>query len=119
VSKTSSFEKYLRPVEASVPPELISPPSAFSYINSVARVLPATLAYNTFIFECRLGEMGPRADFSVLARASYGRDSLAGLHPTSPLPTRLMTDLTWRRVDDFAVQWADPSSPLYRAVNNV
>jgi hypothetical protein len=118
VPKTSSFEEYLRPVAASVPPGLISP-SAFSDINSVAHVLPATLAYNTFIFECRLGEMTPRADFSVLAKASYGRDSLAGLHPMSTFPARLMTDLTWRHVDDFAAHWADPSSPLYRTVNNV
>jgi hypothetical protein len=118
VSKTSSFEEYLRPVAASVPPELISP-SAFSNINSVARVLPATLAYNTLGFECRLGEKAPRADFSVLARASCGRSSLAGLHPTSTLPARLMTDPIWRRVDDFAVRWADPSFPLYRAVDNV
>jgi hypothetical protein len=82
-------------------------------------MLPAILAYNTFIFECRLAEMAPRADFSVLAKASYGRDSLAGLHPTSTLPARLMTEPIWRRVGDFAVRWADPSSPLYRAVDNV
>jgi hypothetical protein len=118
VSKTRSFEEYLRPVAASVPPELISP-SAFSDINSVARVLPATLAYNTLGFECRLGEKAPRADFSVLATASCGRNSLAGLHPTSTLLARLMTDPIWRRVDEFAVCWADPSSPLYHAVDNV
>jgi hypothetical protein len=52
-----SFEEYLRPITAYVPPALISP-SAFSDINSVARVLPATLAHNMFFFECRLGE-GP------------------------------------------------------------
>jgi hypothetical protein len=103
VSKTTSFEEYLRPVAASVPPVLISP-SVFSDINSVARVLPATLAYNTFGFECRLAEMAPRADFVVLAGASCGRESLAGLHPTSTLPARLMTDPIWRRVYDFAVQ---------------
>jgi hypothetical protein len=118
VSKTSSFEEYLRPLAASVPPELISP-SAFCDIASVARVLPATLAYNMLGFECRLAEMAPRADFSVLAGASYGRESLAGLHPTSTLPARLMTDPIWRRVYDFAVRWADPSSALYRAVDNV
>ena len=118
MSKTNSFEEYLRPVAASVPPKLISP-SAFRDIASVARVLPATLAYNMFGFECRLAEMAPRADFSVLAGASYGRESLAGLHPTSTLPARLMSDPIWRRVADFAVRWADPSSALYRAVDNV
>ena len=118
MSKTSSFEEYLRPVAASVAPQLISP-SAFSDIDSVARVLPATLAYNTFGFECRLAEMAPRADFSVLAGASCGRESLAGLHPTSTLAARLMTDPIWRRVADFAVRWADPSSALYRAVDSV
>jgi hypothetical protein len=30
-----------------------------------------------------------------------------------------MTDPIWRHVDDFAVRWADPSFPLYRAVDNV
>ena len=30
-----------------------------------------------------------------------------------------MTDPIWRRVDNFAACWADPSSPLYRAVDNV
>jgi hypothetical protein len=118
VSKRSSFEEYLRPIAASVPPELISP-SAFSDIDCVGRALPATLAYNTFGFECRLAEMAPRADFVVLAGASCGRDSLAGLHPTSTLPARLMTEPIWRRVADFAVRWADPSSPLYHAVDNV
>ncbi len=113
-----SFEEYLRPITAYVPPALISP-SAFSDICSVASVLPSTLAHNTFFFECRLGERAPRADFSVLARSSCGRSSLAGLHPTSTLPARLMTDTVWRRVGDFAVRWADPSSPLYHAVDNV
>ena len=55
----------------------------------------------------------------MLARSSCGRSSLAGLHPTSTLPARLMTDTVWRRVEDFAVHWADPSSPLYHAVDNV
>src|SRR5919107_2106952 len=114
----SSFEEYLRPITAYVPPALISP-SAFSDIYSVANVLPATLAHNTFFFECRLGERAPRADFCVLARSSCGRSSLAGLHPTSTLPARLMTDTVWRRVEDFAVHWADLSSPLYHAVDNV
>jgi hypothetical protein len=113
-----SFEEYLRPITAYVPPALISP-SAFSDINSVARVLPATLAHNMFFFECRLGERAPRADFSVLARSSCGRSSLAGIHPTSTLPAGLMADPVWRRVEDFAVSWADPSSPLYHAVDNV
>jgi hypothetical protein len=30
-----------------------------------------------------------------------------------------MTDPIWRRVADFAVRWADPSSALYRAVDSV
>ena len=116
--EAGSFEEYLRPVAAGVSPGLISP-SAFSDISSVARVLPSTLAYNTFGFECRLGEELPRADFLVLATSSCGRDSLAGLHPTSTLPARLMADPVWRRVRDFAARWAEPSSPLYHAVDNV
>jgi hypothetical protein len=118
VLEAGSFEEYLPPVAAGVSPYLISP-SAFSDMSSVARVLPSTLAYNTFGFECRLGEELPRADFLVLATSSCGRDSLAGLHATSKLPARLMGDPVWRRVRDFAARWADPSSPLYDAVDNV
>ena len=118
VLEDGSFEEYVRPIAVGVSPILISP-SAFSAIDSVARVLPSTLAYNTFGFECRLGEALPRADFLVLATASCGRDSLAGHHPTSTLPAPLMADPVWRRVRDFATHWAAPSSPLYRAVDNV
>src|SRR5919112_365943 len=118
VLEAGSFEEYLTPVATGVSPALISP-SAFSDIGSVARVLPSTLAYNTFGFECRLGDELPRADFLVLARAPCGRDSLAGLHPTSTLPARLMADPVWRRVRDFAAYWAEPSSPLHYGVDNV
>jgi hypothetical protein len=118
VSGGGSFREYVGPVAAGVSPRLISP-SAFSAIDSVARVLPSTLAHNTFGFECRLGEDLPRADFLVLATAACGRDSLAGHHPTSRLPDHLMADTAWRRVRDLAVAWAEPSSPLYHAVDNV
>jgi hypothetical protein len=101
-----------------VAPALISP-SAFSEIGLVARVLPATLAFNTFGFECRLGEESPRADFLVLARASWGRDSLAGLHPAGSLPEYLMDEPIWQRVQDFGARWADPASPLHGAVYNI
>jgi len=118
VSRGGSFEEYVGPVAAGVSPRLISP-SAFSAINAVARVLPSTLAYNTFGFECRLGEELPRADFLVLATASCGLDGLAGHNPTSRLPDSLMADPVWRRVRDLATSWAEPSSPLYHAVDNV
>jgi hypothetical protein len=118
VSEVGSFEEYVRPIAAGVSPRLISP-SAFSDISSVSRVLPTTLAYNTFGFECRLGEELPRADFLVLATSSCGRDSLAGNHPTSTLPAYLMADPVWRRVRNFAASWAEPSSPLYQTVDNV
>jgi hypothetical protein len=118
VLEAGSFEEYVTPVAAGVSPVLISP-SAFSDIGSVAGVLPSTLAYNTFGFECRLGDELPRADFLVLARSSCGRDSLAGLHPTSTLPARLMADPVWRRLRDFAACWAESSSPLHDAVDNI
>src|SRR3954447_20259330 len=88
VLEADSFEEYVPPVAVGVSPALISP-SAFSDICSVAGVLPSTLAYNTFGFECRLGEELPRADFLVLARATGGSDSRAGVHTTSTLPARL------------------------------
>jgi hypothetical protein len=113
-----TFDDYLGPVAASVSPTLISA-SSFSDISSVARVLPGTLAYNTFGFECRLGEETPRADFLVHARASWGRDSLAGLNPTRSLPGYLMDNPVWQRVQAFGACWADPASPLYGALDNV
>jgi hypothetical protein len=35
------------------------------------------------------------------------------------LPAPLMADPVWRRVRDFAARWAEPSSRLYHAVDNV
>lgn len=118
VSKNNTFEEFLRTVAGSVSPVLISP-SAFSDMEVVARMLPATLAYNTFGFECRMGEDRPRADFLVQANPSHGRDSLAGLDAASALSASVMTDPIWKRVHDFAVCWADPASALYRPVGNV
>ena len=82
-------------------------------------MLPGNLAYNTFGFECRLGEENPRADFLVHARASWGRDSLSGLNPTGSLPGYLMEDPVWHRVQAFGANWAGPASPLYAALDNV
>jgi len=117
-STDNSFAEFLRPVAAGVPPALISP-AAFADMEAIVRFLPETLANNTFGFECRMGEELPRADFSVLATTSSGRDSLARLDVASTSSTSLMTDRIWKRVNDFAVQWAEPSSSLYRTVANV
>jgi hypothetical protein len=85
----------------------------------VARVLPETLAYNTFGFECRLGEENPRADFLVLARAYWGRESLVRLNRVSPLSDRLVDVPIWQRVQEFSANWADPDSPLHGVLDNV
>ncbi|MGF1471328.1 MAG: hypothetical protein ACFB50_06230 [Rubrobacteraceae bacterium] len=116
--QTSRFGEYLAPIASGISPALISAP-ALSHIESVARWIPEPLATNTFGFECRLGEDLPHADFLVVATAARGRSSLAGLDPSSPLPDRLKTHPVWQRVEDFAARWADPSSPLHNAVDNV
>jgi hypothetical protein len=118
VSECNSFVEYLNAVAATVSASLISP-SAFSSMAAVAQMLPATLAYNMFGFECRMGQELPQADFSVQATAAYGRDILAGINPTSSLSASLLTDPIWRHVQDLATRWADPRSGLNRAVDNV
>lgn len=116
--RAGDFRAFLAPVAAGVPPDLISAP-ALEDIYAVASLIPKPLAYNTFGFECRLGETTPRADFLVLATAKQGRESLATLETTQKTSAALTAHPAWRRVRDFAVLWADPTSLLHEAADNV
>lgn len=118
-ASAGGFREYLAPVAAGVSPGLISA-SAFEDIDAVARRIPEPLAYSTFGFECRLGETAPRADFLVLATAAQGRKSLATLDAQEENSAAALTaHPVWRRVRDFAELWADPSSLLHEAADNV
>ena len=112
----NAFAEFFGPIASGVSPALIAP-SAFAAMQAVVRRLPASLADNTFGFECRMGDDLPYADLSVHANPSSGRESLAGLDPTTALAASLTTDPIWQRVQAFATDWAEPSSPLHHAVD--
>lgn len=118
VVESDSFVEYLNAVAVTVSPSLISPP-AFSAMGAVAAMLPATLATNTFGFECPLGTPLSQADLSVQATAAHGRDLLAGTDPHNSLMPSVRADPIWLRVHDLARRWADPDSSLHRAMENV
>lgn len=114
----SSFAEYLRPLTPYLPSDLISQ-EAFADIAAVARLLPGTLAYSWFEFECRLAEIAPRADFLVSTTAALdGRESLRRLEKTDGA-ARLLAHPVWRGVHEFATQWAQPESVLHKGTDQI
>ena len=113
-----TLDNYIKVVAPYIPQQLIST-EHLSHIQKIATLLPSASA-NIFAFECRLGEMTPRADFFLCANASAGgRDVLAGHHPTMNLPKELLINSVWSKIHDFCLDWANPTSPLYKNADNI
>ncbi|MBW4509341.1 MAG: hypothetical protein KME64_22885 [Scytonematopsis contorta HA4267-MV1] len=113
-----TIDKYLKAVTSDLPYQLISPQN-LSHINKIARLLPSEIA-SIFGFECRLGEITPKADFFISTNASMGgRDVLAGKHDFINLPEELFTNSVWQKIRDFSLCWANPESQLYDNADNI
>lgn len=112
------MEDYLKIVAPHISHQLISPES-LGHISSIARMLPASLS-SYFIFECRLGEVQPAADFSLYLPASEGgRQILAGHHSAIDLPSNLLTNSVWSNLRQFCSHWANPASLLYEKIQRL
>lgn len=115
---TGSLEDYLRVVAPYISHQLISPES-LAHIATIARFLPANVT-SFLIFECRLGESQPRADFLLSVAASeIGREILAGRNSAVDLPETLLTNPVWNRIRTFCSNWADPTSMLYEQTHSI
>jgi hypothetical protein len=97
---------------------LISP-EALAHIKQLAEMLPAALT-SFFGFECLLGAREGVADFLVCASADdTGRDTLSGKLDGHRIPAAFGSSSDWRRVQQFAALWNDPSSPVFERVHNI
>lgn len=113
-----SVEDYVRLVEPSISPALISA-HCVREIRSVAGMFPGLLT--AFLgFECRLNVEEPRADFLLCAKPQeFGRSILSGKMEAPALPESLFMVNAWSRVRSFCQAWEQPSSSLHREVENV
>ncbi len=115
---TGTLEDYLRVVAPHIHHQLISPDS-LAHIATIAKILPANVT-SFLIFECRLGESQPRADFLLSVAASEGgREILAGRNSAIDLPETLLTNPVWNRIRNFCTNWADPASTLYKQTHSI
>ncbi|MBD0344603.1 MAG: hypothetical protein ICV63_07165 [Coleofasciculus sp. Co-bin14] len=115
---TSTLEDYLRVVVPYISHQLISPES-LTHIATIAKFLPANVT-SFLIFECRLGESQPRADFLLSVAASeIGPEILAGCNSAVDLPETLLTNPVWNRIRTFCSNWADPASRLYEQIHSI
>ena len=99
-----------------VPGQLVSP-RALSTVTSALEIFPAQMS-RVFGFECRLGSEVEQTDFFMrIAPDLGGRDLLAG----NSLGQQEYVDRhpAWRRIRQFASDWATPESPLYRDVRHI
>jgi hypothetical protein len=115
---TGTLEDYLRVVAPYIHHQLISPDS-LAHIATIAKIFPANVT-SFLIFECRLGESQPRADFLLSVAASEGgREILAGRNSAIDLPETLLTNPVWNRIRIFCTNWADPASTLYEQTHSI
>lgn len=110
-----SMSDYLNVAGPRLSPELISP-EAFAEIQDKVAILPPCAGSG---FECRLGEIEPRADFLMRIQTFDGsRAAFAGRNPDVAPPAVLLRDPVWQRVHHFCSQWANPEHPLHTLVKD-
>lgn len=102
-----------------MPPALIQS-TALERINKVANQLPERLT-SFFGFECRLGDTKPNADFLLcIFKDNYGQHILANPHTQeNQLPKAWLNHPTWKRIFNFAQNWAAETPSLFQQVDNV
>ena len=70
--------------------------------------------------EVHLNAEVPRSDFMIRATSTdHGREVLAGLHTDWHIPQAWLQNDNWKKIQNFSKQWAEPSNPLFTAVENV
>ena len=126
----SSLNDLVRAIAPTIPPTLISP-RALKAIGAVAQHFPITLGA-TVGFECPLSTMA-EADFFMRVSGSWGQSLLAGQLQPPPILVQLglEPDLfppgfaylwdrpVWRRIRQFAHRWAEPTSLLHEAIDDI
>ncbi|MEO0489127.1 MAG: hypothetical protein AAFZ49_06145, partial [Cyanobacteria bacterium J06659_2] len=111
-------------------------PHALTAINAVAQQFPMTLG-TTIGFECPLSlplsAVDANADFFLRISGTWGQSLLAGQPQPPPVLEQLQSQPelcppgfaclwdvpTWQRIRQFAQRWAEPTSLLQKAINDI
>jgi hypothetical protein len=113
----NSYGEYLQPFFPYIPSRLISA-QCLDRVLSVTQQLPASLGIGPFGFECSL-DGRPAADFSVAVMASRGDHAALSRLGLTDVPAPPLDNPGWTRIHQFARSWADASSLLSHAVEEV
>jgi hypothetical protein len=108
-----SFADYVGAVREDVPPALIGK-EGMDAIAGVARLLPGSLALQTFFLECNLSRPEAAGDFLPLVQAAAGRSELA-----AGIPAVLRDIPIWVRIQAFLDAWGDMHSVLSSTIDRV
>lgn len=128
---TSSLKEMVSAIAPTISPHLIAP-HALAAIGSVAQQFPMTLG-TTVGFECPLSTVDAHADFFLRVSGAWGQSLLAGLPQSLPILEQLQSQPdrcppgfahlwevpSWQRIRKFAQRWADPTSLLQKAINDI
>ncbi|MDB4949481.1 MAG: hypothetical protein JWM27_2130 [Gemmatimonadetes bacterium] len=106
----------LAALSAAIPPELVDA-RALRTVLATAAHLPAALTSWLYL-ETRLDRDGGPVD-GIYGVEGAARDILAGTNPAIRLPEALLGREEWLHVQALAGRWADPASPLHRAIERV
>ena len=127
----SSLNDMVKAIAPTIPSSLISP-HALATIGAVAQQFPLTLG-TTIGFESPLSVGHPNADFFLRVSGVWGRSLLIGQPQSPPVLTQLgwepdscpptFADLwshpIWQRIRQFARLWAEPTSLLHTAIDDI
>lgn len=113
MDEDNSFAAYLDVIWPDIPPALINS-EAMAAITEAARLLPGSLAFQTFGFECNLSRPEATGDFLLLVQNRAGRRELA-----SGILADLQDDPVWKRTQIFLEAWGDPRCALSSTIDHV
>lgn len=106
---------YLRLIESHIPKELISDQN-YSEIKNIAKYFTGGLT-SFFGFEKRLMNPDAPSDYLIAVSALKGeREALVHLLEQDNVPNNFLNKPEWQQLHRFALNWANPNSPIHEKV---
>ncbi len=113
--KTINADQYLSSIRSYVPGELISPQN-YEEMRKFAAHFCGGIT-NFFGFESKLNASNGQADYLFAVSSLKGeREAFTKLLTDGTIQTTLMTQVEWQHIRDFAIEWSNPKSPLFKKV---
>lgn len=107
------LQEILDLITPDLPDQLISL-QVIPRVAAIANFLPDSMS--SFYLECRLDAEASQVDFLSCATVKDGRAVLSECHAVARAPAGHAAHPIWRSLQNFFVQWGDPTSPLYEQV---